>query len=176
MRTGNIDRGQSTYRSITPASFTNTRSDSADASYLTFAVLSNTRTRPGTIDLWYFPEYDVPWQRETFLRTRWFAIFAALGFIGFKLFGYVQARFAVLTVDVVNWQNWSQSTQDFARNGALQVVQGLIALANGGVLGAGFGLGHTGIFVPVAQSDMVFTALGEEFGWRDYSPLLVSTC
>ncbi len=91
-------------------------------------------------------------------------LFAALGFIGFKLFGYVQARFAVLTVDVVNWQNWSQATQDFARNGALQVVQGLIALASGGVLGAGFGLGHTGNFVPVAQSDMIFTALGEEFG------------
>src|SRR6266516_1844550 len=34
-------------------------------------------------------------------------LFAALGFIGFKLFGYVQARFAVLTVDVVNWQYWS---------------------------------------------------------------------
>ena len=91
-------------------------------------------------------------------------LFVALGYIGFKLFGYVQNRFAVLTIDVVNWQNWSSATQDFARNGALQVVQGLIALANGGVLGAGFGLGHTGTFVPVAQSDMVFTALGEEFG------------
>jgi cell division protein FtsW (lipid II flippase) len=91
-------------------------------------------------------------------------LFAALGFIGFKLFGYVQARFEVLPIDVVNWQNWSLETQDLARNGALQVVQGLIALANGGVLGAGFGLGHTGLFVPVAQSDMVFTALGEEFG------------
>jgi len=91
-------------------------------------------------------------------------LFLVLGFIGFKLFGYVQARFAVLSLDVVNWQNWSQETQDFARNGALQVVQGLIALANGGVLGAGFGLGHTGTFVPVAQSDMIFTALGEEFG------------
>jgi cell division protein FtsW (lipid II flippase) len=91
-------------------------------------------------------------------------LFAALGYIGFKLFGYVQNRFAVLTIDVVNWQNWSSATQDFARNGALQVVQGLIALANGGVLGVGFGLGHTGTFVPVAQSDMVFTALGEEFG------------
>ena len=91
-------------------------------------------------------------------------LFVLLGFIGFKLFGYVQARFAVLSLDVVNWQNWSQQTQDFARNGALQVVQGLIALANGGVLGAGFGLGHTGTFVPVAQSDMIFTALGEEFG------------
>jgi len=91
-------------------------------------------------------------------------LFAALGFVGFKLFGYVQARFAVLPIDVVNWQNWSPATQDLARNGALQVVQGLIALANGGVLGAGFGLGHAGIFVPVAQSDMIFTVLGEEFG------------
>jgi cell division protein FtsW (lipid II flippase) len=91
-------------------------------------------------------------------------LFAALGFIGFKLFGYVQARFAVLTVDVVNWQNWSQATQNFAKGAAFQVVQGLIALASGGVLGAGFGLGHAGAFVPVAQSDMVFSALGEEFG------------
>jgi len=91
-------------------------------------------------------------------------LFVFLGFIGYKLFGYVQARFAVLSLDVVNWQNWSQQTQDFARNGALQIVQGLIALANGGVLGAGFGLGHAGTFVPVAQSDMIFTALGEEFG------------
>src|SRR5215469_10793054 len=91
-------------------------------------------------------------------------LFAALGFIGYKLFGYIQARFAILSIDVVHWQNWSQKTQDFARNGAYQVVQGLIALANGGVLGAGFGLGHAGAFVPFAQSDMVFTALGEEFG------------
>lgn len=91
-------------------------------------------------------------------------LFAVLGFMGYKLFGYVQARFAILTIDVVNWQNWSKETQDFARNGAYQVVQGLIAIANGGVLGSGFGLGHAGAFVPFAQSDMIFTTLGEEFG------------
>ncbi|HXZ04693.1 MAG TPA: FtsW/RodA/SpoVE family cell cycle protein, partial [Ktedonobacteraceae bacterium] len=55
-------------------------------------------------------------------------LFAVLGFMGYKLFGYVQARFAILTIDVVNWQNWSKETQDFARNGAYQVVQGLIAI------------------------------------------------
>jgi cell division protein FtsW (lipid II flippase) len=42
-------------------------------------------------------------------------------------------------------------------------VQGLIALASGGIIGSGLGLGHPG-FVPVIQSDMVLTALGEEFG------------
>src|SRR5260370_13236066 len=40
----------------------------------------------------------------------------------------------------------------------------MVALASGGILGAGFALGHAGRFVPVGQSDMVFTALGEEFG------------
>jgi cell division protein FtsW (lipid II flippase) len=91
-------------------------------------------------------------------------LFAALGFIGYKLFGYVQLRFAALTIDVVNWQNWLPATQAFAKAGAFQIVQGLIALSSGGILGAGFGLGHAGQFVPVAQSDMVFTALGEELG------------
>ncbi len=91
-------------------------------------------------------------------------IFAALGFIGFKLFGYVQARFAAVTIDVVNWQNWTPAIQQFVRGPAFQIVQGVIALSSGGIIGAGFGLGHTGTFVPVAQSDMIFTALGEELG------------
>ncbi len=91
-------------------------------------------------------------------------VFAALGFIGYKLFGYIQVRFAAVSLDVVNWQNWSQATVDFARNGADQIVQGIIALSSGGIIGTGFGLGHAGALVPVVQSDMIFTALGEEFG------------
>jgi cell division protein FtsW (lipid II flippase) len=91
-------------------------------------------------------------------------VFVALGFIGYKLFGYIQVRFAAVSLDVVNWQNWSQATVDFARNGADQIVQGIIALSSGGIIGTGFGLGHAGALVPVAQSDMIFTALGEEFG------------
>jgi len=91
-------------------------------------------------------------------------VFFVLGFIGYKLFGYVQNRFATLTIDVVNWQNWTPDTIFQARNGANQVVEGLIALANGGIIGSGIGLGHAGSFVPVAQTDMIFTTLGEELG------------
>lgn len=90
-------------------------------------------------------------------------IFIVLGFIGYKLFSYVQVRFAAVAINVVNWQNWSQQTIQFASNGADQIVQGLTALASGGIIGAGLGLGHPS-FVPVVQSDMVFTALGEELG------------
>ncbi len=89
--------------------------------------------------------------------------FVVLGFIGYALFGYVRARFDVLGFDIVNWQNWSDSDRFFATNGGLQIVQGLIALSSGGIIGAGIGLGHP-TFVPVVQSDMIFTALGEELG------------
>ncbi len=90
-------------------------------------------------------------------------LFAALGFIGYALFGYVRARFAAIGIDAVNWQNWSDATTKFAEGAGFQIVQGLIALSSGGLIGAGLGLGHP-TYVPVIQSDMVFTALGEELG------------
>jgi cell division protein FtsW (lipid II flippase) len=90
-------------------------------------------------------------------------IFFVLGFIGYTLFGYVRARFDVLGFNVVNWQKWSAADEFFAQNSGLQIVQGLLALASGGIIGAGIGLGHP-TFVPVVQSDMIFTALGEELG------------
>jgi cell division protein FtsW (lipid II flippase) len=86
-----------------------------------------------------------------------------LGFIGFKLLpSYVQQRFEVVSIDVVNWNQASENKYS-ATGGGFQVVQGLIAVSCGGILGAGFGLGHPG-YVPVVQSDMVFTAFAEEFG------------
>lgn len=91
-------------------------------------------------------------------------VFVVLGFIGYTLFGYVRDRFTTLGVDVINWQNWTTNTINQAQGGSNQVVEGLIALANGGIIGTGIGLGHTGSFVPVAQTDMILTALGEELG------------
>lgn len=86
-----------------------------------------------------------------------------LGFIGFKLLpAYVQQRFEVVNIDVVNWNQASENIYS-ASGGGFQVVQGLIAVSSGGLLGAGFGLGHPG-YVPVVQSDMVFAAFAEEFG------------
>ena len=86
-----------------------------------------------------------------------------LGFIGYSLFSYIRARFGVVGFDVVNWQKWSAQEDFLARNSYAQVVQGLIAVSSGGLIGSGFGLGHPG-FVPVAQSDMVLTAFAEELG------------
>ncbi len=44
-----------------------------------------------------------------------------------------------------------------------QIVQSLLAVANGGILGRGLGLGSPGL-VPVAHSDFIYTAMAEENG------------
>jgi cell division protein FtsW (lipid II flippase) len=44
-----------------------------------------------------------------------------------------------------------------------QIIQSLLAVANGGTLGRGPGLGSPGL-VPVAISDFIFAAIGEEIG------------
>lgn len=91
-------------------------------------------------------------------------VFFLLGFIGYALFSYIRARFTAVGIDMVNWQSWSDTTRTFVQAGGLQIAQGLVAISSGGIFGAGFGLGHASALVPVAQSDMVVSVLGEEFG------------
>lgn len=44
-----------------------------------------------------------------------------------------------------------------------QIVQSIMAVANGGLFGRGIGLGSPGV-VPVAHSDFIFASIAEEFG------------
>ena len=91
-------------------------------------------------------------------------IFVVLGLVGYRLFSYIRERFLVLSINVTTWN--ARSDDIYFNHFGQQVVQGLIALSSGGILGAGLGLGHPAgkFFVPVVQSDMIFTALGEELG------------
>jgi len=89
-------------------------------------------------------------------------IFVLLGYIGYTLLSYVRLRFATVGIDAVNWTPASEQAYQGV-NGGFQVIQGLIALSSGGILGAGLGQGHPAL-VPVIQSDMIWTALGEELG------------
>lgn len=67
--------------------------------------------------------------------------------------------FDVIQLRVEAWLNpWLD-----ARSRSYQIVQSLIAVANGGIFGRGLGLGSPGV-VPVANSDFIFPAILEEFG------------
>ncbi len=84
-------------------------------------------------------------------------IFAALGLIlagaiGYTVIGIVQQRISV-------WLNpWADPS-----GSAYQVIQSLLAIANGGIIGRGPGIGNPA-FVPVAISDFIFAAIAEETG------------
>lgn len=53
-----------------------------------------------------------------------------------------------------------------------QIVQSLLAVANGGIVGRGLGIGSPGL-VPVAHSDFIYTAIAEETGLAGSLALLV---
>ena len=72
--------------------------------------------------------------------------------VGYRMFAHVKKRVAV-------WRNpWAD------RQGAgYQIVQGLIAIANGGLWGLGLGLGNPGV-IPASYNDYIFTVICHEFG------------
>jgi len=76
----------------------------------------------------------------------------AAGLIGYFAFDIVQLRMEA-------WINpWLDPS-----GRSYQIVQSIIAVANGGMLGRGPGLGNPGL-VPIPHSDFIFTAIAEEIG------------
>ncbi|GAA1366432.1 FtsW/RodA/SpoVE family cell cycle protein [Arthrobacter rhombi] len=63
-----------------------------------------------------------------------------------------------------SWLNaFDPDVYDQRYGGSRQIVQGLFGLSNGGLFGTGIGNGRPDL-VPLANSDMIITALGEELG------------
>jgi cell division protein FtsW (lipid II flippase) len=99
-------------------------------------------------------------------RTSWLLIGVTLfgfgSFVASKLFGHVGARFTI-------WLHPFTSTNVFCDPAtqhcvsSYQLVQGLYGMGFGGVLGRGLGQGQP-YLTPLAQSDFIMTAFGEELG------------
>jgi peptidoglycan glycosyltransferase len=84
------------------------------------------------------------------------------GFVAYHAFGHVAAR-----VDV--WLN--PFAEEVRFDPGFQLVQGLFALANGGLFGAGLGNGMPER-IPIVWSDFVFDAFAEEVGFAGALALL----
>ncbi|MDA8217148.1 MAG: FtsW/RodA/SpoVE family cell cycle protein [Dehalococcoidales bacterium] len=79
-------------------------------------------------------------------------LFMVGAFAAYRLFGYVQTR-------VTGWLDpWYDPS-----GGSYQIVQSMLALASGGVLGTGLGHGQPDL-IPAAVTDFPFAAIGEELG------------
>lgn len=86
--------------------------------------------------------------------TTGFGLFALGAFAAHEMFGHVQVR-------VSAWLNpWPVGVRDDA---GFQVIQSWYALGSGGFSGRGLGLGSPDK-VPVAVSDFIIAAIGEELG------------
>ena len=81
-----------------------------------------------------------------------FALILIAGILGYQLFEVIQIRV----------QGWVNPWLD-ASGRSYQIIQSLLAIAAGGLLGRGPGIGNPGI-VPVAISDFIFSAIAEESG------------
>ncbi len=123
--------------------------------------------------MWGLSVVVVIWQQDLGTATLFFIVFLTLLYIASGQARYVLAGLALLLLaavvayrlfDVVQlrfdvWLNpWPE-----ANDRAFQIVQSLLALAAGGILGQGIGLGSPG-YVPVVHSDFIFAAIGEEWG------------
>ncbi|MBV9094637.1 MAG: FtsW/RodA/SpoVE family cell cycle protein [Streptosporangiaceae bacterium] len=100
-------------------------------------------------------------------RTSWlllgFVMFVAGAFAASKAFSHVGERFDIWLHPFAG-QNPSHN--------AYQLVQGLYGMASGGLLGKGLGGGQPYI-TPLVQSDLVFTAFGEELGLAGLMAILL---
>ncbi len=123
--------------------------------------------------IWGLSMLLLVWQRDLGAALLFFGIFLAMLYVasdrpgyvagGLALFG-VGALFVIRTYPHVQeriaiWLDpWPQAAEN-----AYQVVQALITLASGGVLGTGLGFGFP-TYIPAVHTDFVFAATAEEFG------------
>ena len=102
-------------------------------------------------------------------RKSWVLIglvaFSAGAYVAYLLFGHVQNR-------VRTWLNAFDEEVYNAPGGSFQVVEGMIALAYGGLLGTGFHEGHVQeIFA--SDSDLILVSVGEKLGVTGLLAVLV---
>jgi cell division protein FtsW (lipid II flippase) len=123
--------------------------------------------------MWGFSALILVSQRDLGMSTLFFGVFIVMLYLASGRWEYVAAGVVLLGLatvlgyslfDVVRlrvqawWNPWADPS-----GRSYQIVQSLIAVAAGGLFGAGPGQGAPTL-IPVAHSDFIFAALAEEWG------------
>ncbi|WP_225755741.1 FtsW/RodA/SpoVE family cell cycle protein [Actinotalea sp. Marseille-Q4924] len=104
-------------------------------------------------------------------RLSWVVIglglFAGGAVLAANVFSHVEQRFAA-------WLNaFDDDVFNASPGGSGQLVRGLFGMANGGLLGTGWGEGRPDL-VPFAESDFIVASLGEELGLTGLLAILLA--
>ena len=95
-----------------------------------------------------------------------FLMYIVGAFLAAELVPHVRLRFSA-------WLHpFSAANLTQGRTPSYQLVQGLYGMGNGGLLGKGLGNGQP-FWTPLVQSDLIFTAFGEEIGLAGVMVLLL---
>src|SRR5262245_2495348 len=89
-------------------------------------------------------------------------LFFGAAYVSWRAFGHVQSR---VDIWLDPWADWQDK--------GFQIVQGLWGMSDGGLMGTGLGRGSPDI-VPVAESDFIFTSIGEELGMFGAAAVLMA--
>ena len=108
-------------------------------------------------------------------RTSWLLIgiglFAAGTYAASRLSGHVGARFTAWLQPFTHANVFCTAAQTHCVS-SYQLAQGMYGMAFGGILGTGLGHGQP-FFTPLAQSDFIITAFGEELGLTGLMAILL---
>jgi cell division protein FtsW (lipid II flippase) len=108
----------------------------------------------GTASVFIFLYAAIVYMASGLASVLWISLFTLIltGGIGYLLFDVVRLR-----IDA--WLNpWADPS-----GRSYQIVQSLLAVGNGGLLGRGPGMGNPGL-VPIPHSDFIFVSIAEEAG------------
>jgi cell division protein FtsW (lipid II flippase) len=109
-------------------------------------------------------------------RTSWlligFLLFLGGAYIASSLFSHVGARFTAWLHPFTSANVFCNPATQTHCVPSYQLVQGLYGMGYGGVLGTGLGHGQP-FWTPLAQSDFIITAFGEELGLTGLMALLL---
>jgi cell division protein FtsW (lipid II flippase) len=92
-----------------------------------------------------------------------FLMFVAGAYAGYQMFGHVRVRVRTW-LDALN--------PELIPDQSFQLAQSLFALATGGLFGTGLGKGRPNL-IPAAETDFIFSVIGEELGLLGTAAVLV---